>query len=144
MNSTLPQELGAVTKSMAGDSTSLLRSNWWLPLAIAVLALAVSLVAATKLWTAPSAQRFGTVDLASVIEAKQSQFASMIAKPGATDADRAVAMELVKAMAPKLEQTLIATQAECQCILLVKGAVVSAKGLDVPDYTASLKMRLDN
>jgi len=80
--------------------------------------------------------KMATIDLATVLEASEVLFTEIVAKPGATDADRAAAYELVRQTGPKLDAAIGALQARCGCVLLARPAVIGSGSIDL---TADLK-----
>jgi hypothetical protein len=80
-----------------------------------------------------------TVDLQSVVEAKELQFTDIVTRAGATDADRDRAYQLVAKLGGELETAVNELRNECKCMVLVRAAVV---GSAPNDLTASLRQKL--
>ena len=114
----------------------------WLTTVLSIVALAFSIVGLTIVLARPTPVAMGVVDLGSVLKVKEDQFTALVSKAGATDADRAAALELVKAFAPKIEAAVASTREACQCILLIKAAVVSSSEKQLVDYTPMLRAKL--
>jgi hypothetical protein len=94
-------------------------------------------------YLAPSPVRFGMVDLAGVIGAREKEFTDMLLKKDTSDADRAKAFDLVKKTSEDLTQALTSLRKDCQCNLLVAGALVTGDKEQIPDYTTALKTALN-
>lgn len=92
-------------------------------------------------WERQHRQRLATVDLQSVLEAKQSRFAERITRPGATDSDREAALAETSELGSQLAAALHALQGDCACILLARAAVVGVYP-EVADMTPALLARL--
>lgn len=115
------------------------RSHLFVMLA-ACLFTAVATVSAYHLLQRRSATPpLATVDLQGVIEAKELQFTEIITKPGITDADRAQAYELVARIGSEVERAVEQLGEECECVVLVRAAVV---GRSLPDLTESLRQKM--
>jgi hypothetical protein len=84
-------------------------------------------------------QKLATVNLKDIYSAKEKQFAALITKKGATDADRAAAYELVKAFGPQLQKSINDVQQDCNCIVISRQAILAG---NVEDKTAELKVKL--
>jgi hypothetical protein len=111
-------------------------------LPVAGLAFGLATAALVIALNQPKAPLLGVVDLGSVMQIKEQQFTAMLTKPNITEADRASAFDLVKAVGSQVESGVKAIREECRCILLVKGAVISVDHPALTDYTPLLKARL--
>lgn len=80
-----------------------------------------------------------TVDLQSVVEAKELQFTEIVTRAGATDVDRERAYQLVSRLGDELEVAVGELRNECRCLVLVRAAVV---GSSQNDLTAALRKKL--
>lgn len=109
------------------------------PLGLALVVCAVSLSAYHVAFYTPPV-KIATIDIEAVIEAKQLQFAEIVARPGASDADRDRALSMVDAIGPELNAAVTDLVNQCGCLLLVKAAVV---GQAAVDFTEQLKTRLN-
>lgn len=78
----------------------------------------------------------GMVDVASLLEVNELIFTERISKPGASEADKELALEQVRHAAPKIEQAVFEIQKECDCLLLAKPAVVGDTAID---YTPRIR-----
>lgn len=110
---------------------------------LAVTAAVATLVSCTTILVYhlvfASRMKVATIDLAPVLEASEVLFTEIVAKPGATDADRAAAYELVRQTGPKLDAAIGALQARCGCVLLARPAVI---GNGSADLTMDLKVMM--
>lgn len=120
--------------------------RWWelvaralapAPTAIAVCVVALSAYHAVA-YRPPV--RIATVDLEGVVEALELQFADLVSRPGATDADREKALALAESAAPQMSRAVSELVSECGCLVLVKNAVVGQAGMDL---TQRLKERMN-
>lgn len=112
--------------------------------AVLMAAAAAVLTCGAGLWAYHAAfyappLRIATVDLDAVVEAKQLQFAEAIGRPGITDAEREGALKLVEGFASELGKAVSELKSECECLVLVKAAVVGASGMDL---TPQLKQKM--
>jgi hypothetical protein len=106
---------------------------------LAVLAFfGVGTLAAMQ-YSAPKPMRFGMVDLASIMSAREQEFSALVLKKDATDADRGKAHDLVKKTSEDLKLALAQIQSSCQCSVLIAGAVVTTQKDLLVDYTPQLK-----
>jgi hypothetical protein len=137
----------SVIPAQADVSEGAVRVPASLPLAFSVVALVTALACATYLYrshrNAVPTERFGVVDLNSIVNAKEKAFTIELSKPGITDADRGKAYEQIKALGASLEAGVASVREQCQCILLVRGAVLASDPNSLPDYTAQLKAAVE-
>jgi hypothetical protein len=80
--------------------------------------------------------RFGTVDIGAVLDLKQVQLSKIAFDASATDKDRAATFKMIESFGRELEDALSRIRESCQCMLLVRNAVVTGS---MPDYTENLK-----
>ena len=84
--------------------------------------------------------KIAMLDIAEIYRLKESEFAALLIKPGASEADRAKAIELARTFGTELVALTDRLPAECNCLVLTKPAVV-AGGNSVPDLTPEVKRR---
>ena len=105
------------------------------------LANGAALLAAYHAWNgAHTVPRIAMLDVAEIYRLKESEFAALLMKPGASEADRARAIELARSFGTELAALTERLPAECNCLVLTKPAVV-AGGSNVPDLTPEVKRR---
>jgi len=106
-----------------------------------IAAVAATLVNVAQHYLLPS--KAGTImvlDTAGVMTAKQIWFTKELTKPGITDADRTKVFEQTKQFATDIDKALTKMQADCQCVIFDKGAVIIGNYVDV---TETLKKQLN-
>lgn len=105
------------------------------------LAMAAALVFGMRAWDKQHQPmpKFGVLDIAAIMKAKESQFTAMILKPGATDDDKKRAYELVRSFGNDLSTIIKALPDECRCIVLNKAAFVAGAA---DDLTPGVKLKL--
>lgn len=81
---------------------------------------------------------FASIDVAEVMQIKQLQLTITMSGPGVSDVERGAAFETIAAFAKDIDTAITEIQDQCNCILLVRAAVV--KG--APDLTGVLKEKL--
>lgn len=112
----------------------------WLRVAFVSTACALVVVVAYHMFIRGQIQPpIATIDLQSVVDAKELQFTEIVTRPGATDADRDRAYQLVSTLGGELESAVRDIRAECGCTLLVRAAVVGSAHADL---TPALRARL--
>ena len=117
--------------------------TWWLA-PLAALFAGVALVASglyvyhTKFAHKPV--KFAVFDLNKVVDSKELIFTAMLSKPGVTDEDRKVALDLVAKIEPELQAVLAEIRQECGCEILVKAAAMSSP--NIPDLTMVVAQRM--
>ena len=79
--------------------------------------------------------KFATVDVGELVRIKQLQTTLAMLQPGVTDKERGAVYEQITAFGQQLDATVKKLQAGCNCVLLVRGAVVGG----LPDYTDDAK-----
>ena len=85
---------------------------------------------------APVPTRFATVDLTDVVAVREMQAMLEAARSGG---DPQASLRAATQWPQELERSLAAIQADCQCVLLVRAAVI---GQQLTDVTPVLKQRL--
>ena len=106
------------------------------------LANAAILIAAYHAWNRASIYpRIAVLDVAEIYRMKESEFAALLMKPAATEADRARAIELARTFGTDLAALTQSLPAECNCLVLTKAAVVGGGGNSVADLTPEVKRR---
>ena len=110
-------------------------------LAVAALASAVTSTGVTLTYhlTRPAPVRFATLNVAQLFTERQEELMKLVAD-GAGDAGTQKAVDLARNFGRQLEAEALALPRECQCVILVRGAVVA--GSDLPDYTDAVRTRL--
>lgn len=86
----------------------------------------------------PKAVRIATVDINEVIQIKEVQLTVMATKPGVTDKEREAAYDEITKFGSSVEGAIGDLQRDCDCLILVRAAVV--KGAE--DMTGALKLKL--
>lgn len=117
-------------------------SNPWI--AASVCATAAALVALALALTPPMKGRIGhgklaVVDLAAVVRANQQQTVVLLADTGSDPAAKANALARTRDFGQQLEREVRAMSAECDCVLLMREAVVAG---ELEDLTPALMTRL--
>ena len=84
--------------------------------------------------------RLATLDIAEIYRLKENQFAALLTKPGASEPERAQAIELARAFGNDLSALTRSLPNECGCLVLTKAAIVGA-GERIPDLTPEIKRR---
>src|SRR5688572_24565125 len=87
------------------------------------LATTLTTLVAYHKW--PAASRAGgtkvaLLDVAEIYRLKESQFSALIMKPGATEPQRAQAIELARTFGLELAELAKTLPAECDCLVLTK------------------------
>lgn len=112
--------------------------------ALALIGWTASAVALTVFALRPQGAthgvQVGMVDIPEIMETIELKFTALVTRPGASDADRGEAYDLVKASAPALETLVAGLQRDCDCLLLTRAAVVA--GSHVTDYTREIKVAM--
>jgi hypothetical protein len=89
--------------------------------------------------TRPAPLRFATLNVAQLFSERQEELMKLAARDaGETGTQKAV--DLARTFGRELEAEALALPRECQCIVLVRGAVVA--GSELPDYTDAVRARL--
>ena len=95
---------------------------------LALVALAVFLY---DRLLAPRPRAIAVVSFQAVLEAKEAQFSDVVARPGVSDAERQKAVDAIDSLVSNLGPTIAALAADCNCIVLVKEAVVGSADIDL-------------
>ena len=109
--------------------------------ALLSLANAAAMLAIYHAWNAGhTRQKIATLDIAEIYRLKESEFSAILMKPGASEADRAQAIERARAFGAELAALTQSLPRECGCLVLTKAAVVGGDG-NIPDLTQEVKRR---
>ena len=110
-------------------------------LAVAALASVTTSAGVTLAYhlTRPAPLRFATLNVAQLFSERQEELMKL-ASQGAGEAGTQKAVDLARTFGRQLEAEALALPKECQCIVLVRGAVVA--GSELPDYTDVVRARL--
>lgn len=117
----------------------------WINLLQSVLISIV--IAALGLWAyhhwiiSPHKQHVAMLDIAEVLQLKELEMTVMMSRPGISDAERAQGYEAIKSFAGNIEEAVATLQRECECLILVRNAVVRAPAAE--DLTPRLKAMLE-
>ena len=133
-NSLAAEEAPPLEAGAAGSYAMYLIASTLLAMLVVMSALA-----AYHYWLAPRSKPLATVDLAEVLELKQLQITAASTKAGATDKDRAAAFDEIGQFARDMEAAVADLSRECDCVLLVRAAVV--RGV-AEDLTPALKRKM--
>ncbi len=107
---------------------------------VTLLVVAAALAAYDRLVLRP-ALRIGVIDVAEVVRLKEREFTELITKVGSTEGERQKALDLAAEFARALPRALEELPGECDCLVLVRSAVVA----DTPntvELTGLLKGKL--
>lgn len=102
--------------------------------------VAIALLAYDRVIFRPS-QHIGVVDIGEVYRAKEAQFAQLLTKSNSDD-ERQKAIELAKQFAQRLPAALDELPRECNCLVMVKTAIVGATPNAI-DLTEQLKRKVN-
>ena len=111
-----------------------------LHLALTVVLIAAGLAGYDRL-IVQQALRIGVVDLGEVYRAKEAEFARAISG-AASEEDRQRALVLARQFAQRLPIALDELPRECQCLVILKSALVGTTPNGI-DLTAALKKKVD-
>lgn len=89
--------------------------------------------------TRPAPLRFATLNVAQLFSERQEELMKLAAQ-SAGEAGTQKAVDLARTFGRQLEAEALALPKECQCVVLVRGAVVA--GSELPDYTDAVRARL--
>ena len=130
----------AVTEMQASESASVAVLAPWMTVTIAFMVSLITVILALVGYNqfGPKPQRIATVDISEIVQIKEIQLTAMSAKVDATDKDRAAAYDEIAIFGKALETAIADLQQDCNCLLLVRNAVV--KGGD--DLTGALKQKI--
>ena len=107
---------------------------------VSAVTMVAGLYAYHTRWSQPPLT-IGVVDIADVYRAKERAYTEILTRANVTDEDRKRAMAMAGDFANALPKALSEMPAECQCLVLLKSAVVG----DTPntlDLTAALRRKL--
>ncbi len=99
--------------------------------ALISLALVVLAVFLYDRLLVPRPRAIAVVSLQAVLEVKEAQFSDVVARSGASDAERQRALAAIDSLVSNLGPTISALAADCNCIVLVKEAVVGSADIDL-------------
>ena len=100
-----------------------------------------ALAMAYHIWGSEHARlQMATLDVAEIYRLKENQFTALVIKAGATEADRAQAIELARSFGSELSSLTQSLPRECGCLILARAAVIGA-GDSIPDLTPEIKRR---
>jgi len=109
--------------------------------ALLSLANAVALLAIYHAWNVRhTGPKIATLDIAEIYRQKEKEFSAILMKPGASEADRAQAIERARAFGAELTALTQSLPRECECLVLTQAAVVGA-GTNIRDLTPEVKRR---
>lgn len=83
----------------------------------------------------------GIVDVAEIMRAKEKEYTVLITKAGSSEAERQAASTMAAQFAMAFPTALQEMSGECQCVVLLKSAVVSAPATAV-DLTPRVREKL--
>ena len=107
---------------------------------LAVATLAAGLAVYHTRWVQP-AQAIGVVDISDIYHAKEREYSDLLSRTGATDEGQHRAREMAGQFAAALPKALTEMPAECQCLVLLRSAVVGDTPTTV-DLTPLLRRKL--
>jgi len=107
---------------------------------VTLLALGAALAAYDRLVIRP-ALRIGVIDVAEVVRLKEREFTALITKGGSTEGERQKALDLAAEFARALPRALEELPGECDCLVLLRSAVV-AHTPNTVELTGLLKGKL--
>jgi len=104
--------------------------------------VAAGMIAAYALWMAPTrTPRLAVIDVAELYRLKEAQVTARLTKPDSSTEERADTLRQVGSFATELNRLVQALPRQCDCLVLVRGAVVGSPG-DVLDLTSDLRRQL--
>lgn len=92
-----------------------------------------------RLWVLPALQ-VGIIDLAEVYRQQEAEFTRQVTN-ARSETERELALERVKVFAQRLPQALEELPRECNCLVVIKGAISPPADRAV-DLTAALKRKV--
>jgi hypothetical protein len=113
--------------------------------AVALLALFWGVREVARIEAASAVQRtIGVVDIESALASQRAKYLEIIGRPEASDQDKAAATDFVKASAERINGALATLADECECVLLIRPAVLQHQKIGLIDYTQRLLEVLDS
>lgn len=104
--------------------------------------IACALIGAAGLWLMPRPlPALAVLDVAQLYQSKESQIAAVLVKPDSSEAERAAALREAAGFGTEMSTLLQTLPHECRCIVLSRGAVISAEPA-LPDLTPGVRRRL--
>lgn len=116
--------------------------NPWIAASVCATAaalVAVALALAPPLHNRSGPARIAVIDLAAVVRANQQQTVALLADQGTNPAARTSALARTRDFGQQLDREVRALSAECDCVLLMREAVVAG---ELEDLTPALMTRL--
>jgi accessory colonization factor AcfC len=110
-------------------------------LLLAQVAAIAALVTAVLVWMPWGGPAFAVLDVAELYRLKERELTAVLARPDATHAERAQALEQAAAFGTQMRTLLETLPTECRCLLLARGAVLGT-GNSLPDLTTQARRRL--
>lgn len=107
---------------------------------LALASLAAALTVYHARWVQPT-QTIGVVDISEIYRAKEREYSNMLTKAGVTEESQHRAQEMAGQFAAALPKALTEMPAECQCLVLLRSAVVGDTPATV-DLTPLLRRKL--
>ena len=123
------------------DEISQLGSNLleYVIMALVSVVISIACLAGYHFWFAEKNRtNLSSIDVAEVMQIKELQLTISMSAPGVSDVERGAAFETIATFAKDIDIAITELQEQCNCVLLVRAAVV--KG--VPDLTPILKEKL--
>ena len=106
------------------------------------LLTSAAIVAAGVFWLLPARlPAFAVLDVGELYRLKEAQVTAVLVKRDASDEDRATALRRAAAFGAEVTSLVDALPAECNCLVLARGAVMGA-GARLPDLTPDARRRL--
>lgn len=116
----------------------------WLRLAIQTALTVLTVVAVLAVYdryVVRPMKQIAIVDVAEVLRLKEKQFAQAITSAGSSESDRSAVVSAAGEFARKLPAALAEVSNECNCLVLVKAAVVGDPGNAI-DLTDAVKRKV--
>ena len=104
--------------------------------------VSVALLTAGAHWVfGPQKTAFAVLDVAELYRVKEAQVAAVLVNHNATETERTTAITRAAAFGTELTALIESLPDECRCLVLARGAVVSATA-PLPDLTPDVRRRL--
>ena len=104
--------------------------------------VSVAIVAGVAIWMQRAHKpTFGTLDVAELYRLKESQIAAVLVKRDSGDAERVIAIQQAAAFGGELGKIIEALPAQCNCLVLARGAVLGS-GAHLVDLTPDVRRQL--
>lgn len=82
--------------------------------------------------------RIGVIDVEQALSQSRTTYLDLLSKDSPTDEQRQKAAELINASTKQIDQAVAQITQECQCVLLLRPAVLQAQHSGLVDYTDRL------